>query len=338
MSTSPSLGIAIIGVGGIAESHMAALKMTDRAHLVCVQDMDAARARHVAIEQGCRAVATLDDVFECAEVGAVIVCTPNRTHEEIGMRVLDTGRHLLMEKPLAMTVEGAERLAAAADDAGLVMAVGHSHRFSAQSMAINDVIRSGDVGEPRFVRIVMNGGWIWPGWQAWVLDPELSGGHALHNGVHLTDLATWWIGEKPSSVFAVGQKVTSRALDIADYLVVQLRFPNGAAAICEVSRAERPRQSSYLEMTVVGSEGVVSRSWDADGIRAWTEEGMAMWSPAGTSDDVFVRELEGFVDAVDALAPVVPPVVVAVDAVRVATAAELSLRSGRVVQLQGGLR
>ncbi|MBO9625593.1 MAG: Gfo/Idh/MocA family oxidoreductase [Microbacterium sp.] len=335
MSRSGKIGIAIVGVGGIAASHMAALRTTASARLVCVQDMDRVRARQVAVEQACDAEESLDAVLARDDVDAVIVCTPNLTHEAIGAAVLGAGKHLLMEKPLAMSVDGAERLAALAEDRGLALAVGHSHRFSGQSRAVRDVVASGEIGTPRFVRVVMNGGWIWPGWQAWVLDPSVSGGHSLHNGVHLTDLAAWWIGEHPDRVFAAGQAVTSRALEIADYLVIELGFPSGASAVCEVSRAERPRRASYLELMVVGSEGVVTRSWDADGIRAWLEEGLSMWAPDGASGDVFVAEIDAFAAAVRGDAPVVPAVADAVDAVRVAAAAEDSLRTGRFVHLEG---
>ncbi|WP_353114700.1 Gfo/Idh/MocA family oxidoreductase [Microbacterium sp.] len=335
MNDSRTLGIAIVGVGGIAGSHMAALRATHEARLVCVQDMDRARAGHVALEQGCAVEDDLAAVLARDDVDAVIVCTPNLTHQAIGTAVLEAGRHLLMEKPLSMTVDGAARLSALAAERGLVLAVGHSHRFSAQGRAVQEVVASGRIGEPRFVRIVMNGGWIWPGWQAWVLDPAVSGGHSLHNGVHLTDLAAWWIGEHPDAVFARGQAVTSRALDIADYLVIELGFPGGASAVCEVSRGERPRRAAYLEFTVAGTEGVVTRTWDADGIRAWLEEGLSMWAPEGSGGDVFIAEIEAFAAAVRGDAPVVPPVADAVDAVRVAAAAEESLQTGRVVRLEG---
>ncbi|MGQ7312585.1 Gfo/Idh/MocA family protein [Microbacterium arabinogalactanolyticum] len=329
------LGIAIVGVGGIAVSHMAALRVSERAELVCVQDMDYERAKQVAAEQGCRVAETLEQVLQRIDVQAVIVCTPNLTHAEIGARVLNAGRHLLMEKPLAMTVDDAEALAALAADRGLVLAVGHSHRFSAQSLAVQRLVAEGAVGEPTFVRVVMNGGWIWPGWQSWVLNPVVSGGHSLHNGVHLTDLASWWMGEKPDTVFAAGQRVTSGALDIADYLVIQLGFPGGAAAICEVSRAERPRRANYLELTVIGTEGVLTRAWDAEGIRAWLEEGLAMWSPDGAAGDVFVREIDSFAGAVRGEHVVEPPVHDAIDAVRVAAAAERSLATAQLVSLEG---
>ncbi|MGO1770900.1 MAG: Gfo/Idh/MocA family protein, partial [Microbacterium sp.] len=250
-----------------------------------------------------------------------------------GLQVLAAGRHLLMEKPLALTPEGARAVADEATERGLALAVGHSHRFTDQSLAIREVIDSGEIGTPRFVRVVMNGGWIWPGWQSWVLDPALSGGHSLHNGVHLVDLASWWIGEPAANVFSVGQHATSEALEIHDFLIMELGFASGASAVCEISRGERPRSAGYLELTVVGTQGVVSREWDAEGVLAWTDAGLTPWGVDGGGGRTFVREIEAFVAAARGQTEVVPPLSAAVHAVDVAVASEESLRAGRTIEI-----
>lgn len=325
------LGVGIVGVGGIALSHMAALRASASAQLVAVCDVDAARAAEVAHTERCAGYGSVEELLADDAVQAVIVCTPNMTHEELGVQVLAAGKHLLMEKPLAMTAEGARVVADEAAARGLALAVGHSHRFTDQSLAIREIIDAGEIGTPRFVRIVMNGGWIWPGWQSWVLNPALSGGHSLHNGTHLVDMASWWIGEPATSVFSVGQHATSEALEIHDYLVMGLGFASGASAVCEISRGERPRSASYLELTVVGTEGVISRAWDAEGVLAWTDSGLTAWGADGGR--TFARELEAFVAAARGEAEVVPPVSAAIHAVDIAVASEESLRSGRTIQI-----
>ncbi|MGO1582100.1 MAG: Gfo/Idh/MocA family protein [Actinomycetaceae bacterium] len=329
----PPLGIGIVGVGGIALSHMAALRTMTSARLVAVCDVDAARAAEVAHAERCAGYGSAEELLADDAVDAVIVCTPNMTHESLGLQVLEAGKHLLMEKPLALTPDGARAVAAEADARGLALAVGHSHRFADQSLAVREVIDAGEIGSPRFVRVVMNGGWIWPGWQSWVLNPELSGGHSLHNGVHLVDLASWWIGEPATSVFSVGQHATSESLQIHDYLVMELGFAGGASAVCEISRGERPRNAGYLELTVVGSEGVLSRTWDAEGILAWTDAGLTAWGVDGSGGRTFVRELEAFVAAARGEADVVPPLSAAIHAVDIAVASEASLREGRTIEI-----
>ncbi|GEK80168.1 Gfo/Idh/MocA family protein [Agrococcus baldri] len=333
MEHGTPLGIGIVGVGGIALSHMAALRTMTSAQLVAVCDVDAARAAEVAHAERCAGYGSVEALLADDAVEAVIVCTPNMTHEALGLQVLAAGKHLLMEKPLAMTPEGARAVADEAAARGLALAVGHSHRFTDQSLAIREVIDAGEIGTPRFVRVVMNGGWIWPGWQAWVLNPELSGGHSLHNGIHIVDLASWWIGEPATSVFSVGQHATSEALEIHDYLVMELGFASGASAVCEISRGERPRSAGYLELTVVGTAGVVSRTWDAEGVLAWTDAGLTAWDIEGSAARVFLRELEAFVAAARSGAEVIPPVSAAIHAVDIAAASEASLREGRTIAI-----
>lgn len=332
MSEQP-LGVAIVGVGGIALEHMASLRSTKLANLVAVFDLDTDRAAEIAHVERCEHFGDVEAMLRADAVEAVIVCTPNFTHADLGRKVLSAGKHLLMEKPLAMTAEDAQALVDMAEERELTLAVGHSHRFSDQGNAIGEAIRAGAIGAPRFIRIVINGGWIWPGWQAWVLNPELSGGHSMHNGVHLTDMASWWLGEKAESVFSVGQHATSAAMGIYDYLAIELGFPSGASAVLEVSRGERPRSANYLEITVVGSEGVLTREWDAQGVLAWTEEGSAAWATAGSGARTFVREMESFVAAVKGHSPVVPPLEFAVHAIEVAQASERSLSTGSTVLL-----
>ena len=327
------LGIGIVGVGGIAESHMAALRVVAEGRLAAVCDIAVDLARKIGEREGCAAYGSVDELLADPAVEAVIVCTPNFTHEELGHQVLAAGKNLLMEKPLALTPNGARELRADAAERGLALMVGHSHRFSDQGLAIKEAIDSGAIGTPRFVRVALNGGWIWPGWQHWVLNPATSGGHSFHNGVHLTDLACWWMGEQADTVFSAGQHATSEALQIFDYLVVGLGFPSGGAAVCEISRGDNPRNAAYAEITVVGTEGVIAREWDAEGILAWLDHGLAQWAPDGVGARTFVRELQSFIDSARGAKPVVPPVDYAVHAVDVAAASEESLATGESVRI-----
>lgn len=329
-------GIAIVGTGGIAVSHATALAgAADRAVLRIVCDLDADRARTFGASWQAPWTADLDEVLGDDAVDAVVVCTPNRTHEAIGRRVLEAGKHLLMEKPVAMSSAGAVRLAQLADDQRRALVVGHIHRHTDQGVAIRDLIASGAVGDPRFVRITMNGGWLWGGWDSWVLDPAQSGGHALHNGVHLMDLANWWIGGAPDRVFAAGQHVTSGALAIHDYLTIQLSYPDGGAAICEISRAELPRDEAFVEVRVVGTDGVIERRWDAEGRVTWSDTGTRVLEVPGPLERAFRRQLDAFVDAMADRSKANPPPGDAVAVIGLAEAATESAEAGHAVTVGG---
>lgn len=325
--------IAIVGTGGIAVSHVTALGDTDRADLHVVCDLDAERARAFGESRRVPWTVDLGEVLRDDDVDAVIVCTPNRTHEAIGRRVLEAGKHLLMEKPLAMSHSAAEELAGLAADRDLALVVGHIHRHTDQGIAIRDLIAAGAIGEPRFVRITMNGGWLWGGWESWVLDPAQSGGHALHNGVHLMDLASWWIDRVPDRVFAAGQHVTSAALAIHDYLTIQLSYPGGRAAICEVSRAEHPRDQAFVEVRVAGADGVIDRRWDAEGVVTWGDAGSRVLDVGTPIQRAFRRQLDAFVEAMEDRSLANPPPRDAVAVIRLAEAATQSADAGRVVTI-----
>jgi predicted dehydrogenase len=122
-------------------------------------------------------------------------------------------------------------------------------------------------------------------------------------------------------------------LQIHDYLVTELGFASGSSAVLEVSRGERPRSASLLEITVVGTEGVILRDWDADGILAWFDQSFQSWSPNGAGDRTFSRELASFVSAASDPSLVNPPVADAVHVVELGVASELSLAAGETVQI-----
>jgi predicted dehydrogenase len=164
-----------------------------------------------------------------------------------------------------------------------------------------------------------------------VLDPRRSGGHVLHNGVHLLDLATWWIGDEPRSVYVQGRKETSADLAIHDYLSMIVRFTGGATAVCEMSRANRPRTFGYREVFVQGTRGAVSLPWDAESGLAFLEGGTSLLPGDGQSG--FDREVVAWVAAIRGEAGPAVTGEEARRAVALAVAGEESLRSGEVVAL-----
>jgi predicted dehydrogenase len=327
-----SLGIVVIGTGFVASMHLAAVAKLAGCHLAGVVDVDGARAR-AAVRgiDGARWTTRLDELASWPDVAGCIVCTPNDTHVDIGLAVAAMGKHMLMEKPLAITVEGAERLDSTFQERNLVLMGAHTHRFYDYGRTIKHTLDSGDIGRPVYIRLAILGGWIWPDWRAWVIDPRRSGGHVLHNGVHLLDLATWWMADEPVSVYAQGRKETSADLAIFDYLSMIVRFGNGATAVCEVSRANRPRTFGYRDVFVQGTRGALRLPWDAEQGLAFTESGTALLP--GDSQVGFDREVAAWVAA---LRGEVAPAVTGAEASRavaMAVAGEESLRTGEVIAL-----
>ncbi|MGH3240957.1 MAG: Gfo/Idh/MocA family protein, partial [Spirillospora sp.] len=232
-----------------------------------------------------------------------VVCTPNDTHTGIAVQIAEAGAHLLIEKPLATDVAGARRAVEAFAAAGRVLMPAHSHRYYDYARTVRDVLRTGELGTVDLVRLSILGGWIWPDWRGWMLDPVRSGGHALHNGVHLLDLVTWWTGDTPETVYARGRRQTAAELGIHDYLEMTVGFAGGATAVCEMSRGHRPASFARREVMVAGTGGILTLPWDAEAGTVTDETGTALLPPGGS--DGFAAQISAWADAVGGARPAV---------------------------------
>ena len=325
------LGILVVGVGFIAEAHIAALAGSTRASLVGVVDTDSGRAAAFSHTHGSvRHSSDLSGALAWPEVDAVIVCTPNDTHARIGGQVAAAGKHLLVEKPLATTVADAQRMATEFEAAGRVLMAAHTHRAYDYGRAVKETIEDGAIGQPVFVRLAILGGWIWPDWNAWVINPDRSGGHALHNGVHLLDLATWWMGSEPETIYARGRTQTASELRIYDYLEMAVNYSDGSTAVCEMSRAHRPGSLSQRELLVAGTDGIISQDWDEESSLVFLENGTGLIPAAGRN--AFAVQMESWLDAIDGGTPVMS-VADGIRAVAMGVAVENSLASGAPVRM-----
>jgi len=212
------LKVAVLGVGHFGRFHALKARAGARTELVGVHDADAARAQVVAAELG---VPALGAEAAIAAAEAVIVAAPTRFHHDLAGRALRAGRHVLVEKPIAATVEQAGALAAIAGAGGRVLQVGHIERFSAAFRAV--------VAQPAAA-----GARSWEAVRAAPFRPRsLDVSVVLDLMIHDIDLVLTLAGEAPETVEAVGGRVMG---EHADYAVARLRFPSGRAAVITASR------------------------------------------------------------------------------------------------------
>lgn len=322
---SRPISVVVVGAGQVAAQHIAALRTSKNAYLSGVVDIDPQRAESVSrANSGVRWTADIDTALAWSDVDGFIVCTPNQSHLSLGLAIASAGKHLLIEKPLATTLPAAQLLVSEFSERDLVLTVAHLQRSTGYARALKSTVDSGVIGQPRLVRLSVLNGWIWTDWRPWMINDALSGGHALHNGVHLLDLVTWWIDAKPVSVTARGKRATSDSLEIYDYLEMIVDYDNGAVAICEMSRGHRPRSFAHRDIAIVGSEGMITLPWDAEATVVVDENGTSL-TTVGQSDP-FRIQLESWVDAIRGTTPVMPAQDAAL-AVALGVAAERSIRA-----------
>ena len=199
-----SLGIGILGTGGIASRVARSIDAADGAHVAGFVSRDPARARTAAAEHP-PAVAhgSLEGLLADPRVEAVYIATPNGQHAAQTADALAAGKHVLVEKPMALDEHEAEGMARAAEAAGRVLAVGFHLRFHPLHEQLRELVASGALGQPVLVHAVF-GSVAGLRRGMWQLDPAVAGHGSLTGlGVHLFDLVPWLLGEPLTDVMAL---------------------------------------------------------------------------------------------------------------------------------------
>ncbi len=248
--------IAIVGAGGISNSHIAAYQKTPNAELYALCDINPDRLKYMGERYGITRLYTdeAEMLRELPEIDAVDVCTWNSAHAPCSIMALNAGKHVLCEKPMAMSVAEAEEMKAAAEKNGRLLMIGFVRRFGADCNIVADLIKNGDLGDVYYAKTVnlrRNGN---PG--GWFGEKARSGGGPLIDlGVHSIDLVRYLMG-KPHAVSVYGstyEKLGSRPdiktpkfyvsasatdhdiCDCEDLASVMIRFDNGATLFVEMS-------------------------------------------------------------------------------------------------------
>jgi len=157
------LGVAVVGVGTWGANLARNFSGSSDYALRWVCDLDGARARASADSRGVRAATVLDQVLEDSGVEAVAIATPAASHAELAMACLDTGRHVLVEKPMALSVAETQKLSAAAAQRGLTLMCDHTYNYAPAVRTIRTMIRGGHLGDLHYVNSVrVNRGRVQP--------------------------------------------------------------------------------------------------------------------------------------------------------------------------------
>ena len=240
--------LALVGCGRNAAALAAAAAASDLCRLEVAADIEARAAGDLARAAEARAhVGDLASLLEsnAADVQAVIVNTPNDSHADIALAAIAAGRHVLVEKPLALSADAADEVRRRANEAGVRLMVAHTLRFMPANVQVHRALAAGELGKPGMLR---SHRWLrrFPGPPGgWKHDPARSGGLCIHEAVHEIDQALWLIGERPTHV---------HALEAPDLLQIHLGFASGAMAICGVATG-LPLGSGYYTLSLIGSLG-----------------------------------------------------------------------------------
>jgi predicted dehydrogenase len=278
--------IAVVGAGQFGQNHMRVVSQSPRAELAAVVDLDQDRARQAAGRFGCAALA-LDELAGRAD--AAIIAAPTAAHAALGLRLLEAGLDLLVEKPIASDLASARRLTETAAARSRVLQVGHLERFNPAVTALRERLTL-----PLFFEVHR---------MSMFTPRSLDVDVVLDLMIHDLDIVLSLVGQMPEEIRAAGISILSRKVDIAN---VRLLFPSGCVANLTASRVSterirklrlfQPRQ--YISLDYARQQAAAFEVGDGSQI--------GFRELAVSQDEPLRLELESFFDSVETRrAPVV---------------------------------
>ena len=246
---------AIIGCGKVGHIHAAALRDLPESDFTAVCDHDGARATAFAAQYGVRPYTDAATMFTASGIEAVVICTPHPLHAAPAILAAEHGLHVLVEKPLAASLEDCDRMMAAAAKHGVQLGVVSQRRFFEPVLRMKAAIDSGKIGRP-ILGTVMMFSWRDEAYyqsDAWRGKWSTEGGGVLINqSPHHLDILQWLMGpiDEVSGEWA---NLSHPYIEVEDTALATIRFRNGGLGNVVVSLCQRP--GIYTKIHIHGSNG-----------------------------------------------------------------------------------
>lgn len=248
------LRFGIVGCGVIGPTHAEAINSLSDAQLVAICDIVPERARKLANSYGATAYTDMDEMLAREKLDVVTICTPSGRHGEDACKVMLSGRHVIVEKPMEISLAAIDEMLRVQQETGVKLAVISQHRFDPASQQVHALLE-----EQTFGKLVL-GNAIIPWWRsqgyydsgAWRGTWKLDGGGVLMNqSIHSIDLLQWFMGPV-KSVYAYTATLAHR-METEDVAVAVLRFANGAPGTIAATTGAYPGVTTRIE--VFGDRG-----------------------------------------------------------------------------------
>jgi predicted dehydrogenase len=288
--------VLVVGSGSIGQRHLRNLRAIGVDDLLAVEPAPATAAAAAAL--GAAVMPSLDAALAKAP-DAVIVCTPPHLHLDGARAALEAGAHVLVEKPLAVSLDGVDDVLALAETRGRTLAVGYNWRFHAVSREVKRLLDAGAVGRPLILRVEV--GQYLPDWRpqqdyrAGYNARAAMGGGILLDATHELDYA-WWLCGEIKGVTAIVEKLSDLEIDVEDAALLHLRFASGALGEAHLDTLQRAYARGGK---LIGTEGTLV--WELmEGLRLYSTARGAWESRPMVTDpnDMYREEMRQFLACV----------------------------------------
>ncbi|MBN7794302.1 Gfo/Idh/MocA family oxidoreductase [Microbacterium esteraromaticum] len=245
--------IGLIGAGAVAPFHITAAAENDGLELTAVCDIDADAAARAASGSGAAVFTDHRRMLGAGVVDAVIVNTPHATHLPIGADAAAAGAHVMVEKPMATTLQDCDRLAELCRQAGVGLTIGHIQHYMPEKVAAQRVLATGELGAVRMIRDNRSTDYRPGSRSEWFFSPEIAGGGALMNiGGHCLDRSLWFGGGRAVEMLATTVHRFGAAVETDGAML--LRLDNGVGV--SITVVSDPGTRGDL-LTIVCDRGVI---------------------------------------------------------------------------------
>ncbi|MCB0711819.1 MAG: Gfo/Idh/MocA family oxidoreductase [Ignavibacteriae bacterium] len=246
-----SIQAGIIGCGEIAEEHLRALQEVEELSVVAYCDLDLARAERLLHSYGGNyATDNVEAMLRDDTVDALYICTHHDSHTPLALQACEAGKHIMMEKPLALTVPECLQIAEGVERSGVTMMTAFKFRYYPM------VRRAREFMPSPLLLIAQLTDRRWPD-DFWAQHPVKGGGNVLSQGVHAMDLLCYFAGSEPERIQAEGGAITHPGAEVVDAAVVTIRFRNGViASLAQADAGETPHLGKFSYQMFDGSRSV----------------------------------------------------------------------------------
>jgi UDP-N-acetyl-2-amino-2-deoxyglucuronate dehydrogenase len=254
--SSKSFRIGLVGCGRISKNHFDAIAGVEGLSLAAVADIDPGRAKRAGEEQRVPCYTSLDEMLKGQPLDIVAICTPSGLHAAQGIHVARAGKHVLTEKPMAISLVQADELIRATDDAGVHLFVVKQNRLNPPIQLLKRAIDKGRFGRIYMANVTVR--WQRPqeyyDAEPWRGTWEFDGGAITNQASHYVDLIQWLVGPVESVIAKTATQ--ARRIEAEDSGIGILKFRSGALGVIEVNVLTYPKNLEG-SITIMGEKGTV---------------------------------------------------------------------------------
>jgi len=258
-----------VGCGFIAAKHLKAIESLPGCRLAAVYDVDIAAAKKLARSTGAVAYRSYEELLADPEVDVINLCTPGDLHSSLGIKAARRGKHVLVEKPLAVNLDDADALIEACERAGVILVTAHQNRYKEPVRALKTALEHGRLGHiyhgSAVLRWNRNANYYLQ--KTWRADASRGGGVLLNQAIHIIDLLQWMLG--PVKV-VYGQTCKAMPnIKAEESAAAVLQFTSGALGLIEACSSVYPENLEET-LSIFGCSGTVILSGKSIGeVKKW---------------------------------------------------------------------